>query len=110
MADLQDFAGRLNAWAARTFPNATTDGAVQHLLDEAAELELSITLGMGRPLMAEEAADCLILLLRVAHLEGFDLLAAAERKFEELQMRTWGAPDARGVVRHIDEERARRGR
>ncbi len=108
MDRLDDFARRLNAWAAQTFPDPTSEGAAQHLLDEAAELDVALTLRAGTARVAEEAADCLILLLRVAHLEGFDLLAAAEAKFAELETRRWGAPDARGVVRHIDEWRERR--
>ncbi len=107
--DLREFAARLHAWAAQTFPYRTSGGAAQHLADEAQELQMALLAG-SPDLVAEEAADCFILLLRIAELEGFDLLAAAEAKFAEVQTRRWGEPDARGVVRHIDEARNRRGR
>ena len=61
----------------------------------------------GRPLaqaIEEEAADVMHLLFQVATLCEFDLLDATERKFAVNQARTWGEPDANGVVRHVEEQ------
>lgn len=97
---LEQFQAVVGEWAAKTFPASTPESILKHLRDEVDELLGSVTDGSPEPM---EAADCLILLVQFAHRMGWDLLEFSERKHEINLNRKWGAPDARGVVRHVDE-------
>lgn len=116
---LDRFQTEVGAWAAATFPSSTPMTKARHLLREAGEVcELSTVLDFTGhmpdvlepmreatreqlvPQLADECADVLLLLLHIAHAEGFSLLGAAHRKFTENQLRTWLKPDAQGVVEH----------
>lgn len=96
---LNRFQSLIGAWAKETFPNSTVHSIVKHMKDEVSELEASFTDGTPDPV---EAADILILLAQLADRMGWDLLELAERKHEINLKRTWGKPDERGVVRHVD--------
>ncbi|MFA5378125.1 MAG: dATP/dGTP pyrophosphohydrolase domain-containing protein [Dehalococcoidia bacterium] len=85
----------IGTWARATFPTATKESWVAHLRREVEELANSHA--------PDEAADCLILLLGHAHINGYDLLAAALAKMEVNRNRTWGKPDYEGVVEHIEK-------
>jgi NTP pyrophosphatase (non-canonical NTP hydrolase) len=106
MDELQAEVGR---WAERVFVRATPATVVAHLGREVAELaEVEATPfpdrdrpASARGLAGREAADCLLLLLHYAHQRGFSLREAAEAKFAAIQGRTWGEPDAEGVVEHV---------
>lgn len=95
-------------WGDITFPQGTPRAVMAHLSDEIQELAAEVELFMASPAptngaaLAEEAADCLLLLYHLAHKCGFDLEAEARRKLEKNRQRTWGEPDARGVVRHVE--------
>ena len=82
-------------WGERTFPKASPASLAAHLHDEAGELLDSH--------LPEEAADVFILLVQYADVWGFNLAEAVQQKHEKNLRRTWGEPDARGVVRHIKE-------
>lgn len=113
MTNLQE---RIGAWGDETFPYDKANdgdkeaslGILYHLEDEWEELEDELVVHEWPLLDSEvdniayEAADMAILLFRLAHIVGFDLLDAVERKFAEIQTRTWGEPDERGVVRHVE--------
>lgn len=100
MTDLQQ---RIGEWGDKTFPRATLHSIHDHLSDEVEELADNI-MGDHDYLvgMQEEAADCAILLFQLAHHAGFDLLANVEDKFATNQLRQWGEPDERGVVKHVE--------
>ena len=87
----------IGTWARATFPRATKESWVTHLRREVEELSASHA--------PDEAADCLILLLSHAHINGYDLLAAAMAKMEINRKRLWGDPDHEGVVEHVEPNR-----
>ena len=89
------FQSSVGQWGDDTFPGGTPETIVAHLNKEVLELTES-----GEP---EEAADCLLLLLHHAHRSGYDLLGVAQAKMEVNRTRTWGTPDADGVVEHVKE-------
>lgn len=97
MSDLYIFQCEVGRWGRETFGNeAQRAGAlVAHLSREVIELAES-------PQDPSEAADCLILLLGLADVMGYDLLAEAEKKMEINRGRTWGCPDGSGVVEHVE--------
>jgi hypothetical protein len=89
---LEDLQRRHGEWAQRTFPHQTAGGILKHLEEEVREL--------GDGFEPDEAADCLLLLLGLAHLRGFNLWEAAVAKHYTNRARTWGEPDGNGVVHH----------
>lgn len=107
----------IGTWAEITFPRQTSASIVAHLwreydeladtvhdrnvrdLIEGADLADAVHLRQARD-VDEEAADCLILLMALAHLCGFDLLDAAEAKMQVNRERRWGKPDAEDVSEH----------
>lgn len=99
--------GEIASWASMTFPGSDLYAVMAHLRDEVDELDhevkASIRIGSVPERIAEEAADVMHLLFQIAERYGFDLLAETRRKFEINKQRTWGVPDARGVVRHVRE-------
>lgn len=102
---LQDETG---TWGDETFPLSTARSVMDHLTDEIVELDDEVNAFLTeasperRAALAEEAADCYLLLLHIAHKCGFDLESAARAKLERNRARIWGEPDARGVVRHVE--------
>jgi NTP pyrophosphatase (non-canonical NTP hydrolase) len=96
---MDSFQSEVGRWAERTFAQSTPGSVVAHLRREVEELGAATMLGPFEDEM-NEAADCLLLLLHLAHKRRFSLLGAAQRKFEEIQERQWGEPDAEGVVEH----------
>lgn len=93
--EAETFQHAVGEWADKTFPQSTADSIRAHLSDEVAEL------ADGVDVDAFEAADCLLLLLHLAHKEGFSLIGTAREKHAINQRRQWGVPDDRGVVRHV---------
>lgn len=88
---------RIGEWQARTFgADQTIPGIDCHLIREFKEL-LDATTPEHQ---AEEMADILTLLMGRAELMGIDLVAEAEKKFAINLTRTWGKPDAQGVIEH----------
>lgn len=83
-------------WARVTFPRSTAESWSRHLLKEAHELA-------AEPTSGEEMADVFHLLVSAARVAGVDLVAEVARKFAINRTRTWGQPDALGVVEHIRE-------
>jgi NTP pyrophosphatase (non-canonical NTP hydrolase) len=96
---------RVGEWGERTFPTSTDASKLAHLGREYEELrEMAEGVAWGvlpAEAMAEEAADVAMLLFHLAHARGFSLAGAIERKFAEVQLRRWLAPDAEGVVEHV---------
>lgn len=94
--DLDDIQHEVGTWGDRTFPASTSNSVIAHFLREVKEF-------VDEP-SPEEAADCLILLLHHAHKNGYSLNRALKDKFAVNRARTWGMPDAQGVVEHVREE------
>ena len=87
-------------WSKNTFKNSSILSNIAHLRDEIDEIE-------EFPDNIEEWADVIILYMNAAYLSGHlmnDILVAVHKKFEKNKSRSWGEPDERGVVKHIDEE------
>lgn len=70
-----------------------------HLREEMIELAEEVNPERRR----EECADVLILMLDLAHYEGWSLWGALAAKHEKNRARTWGPPDANGVSHHVKE-------
>lgn len=83
-------------WHDATFTRevATPLAKAHHLIREAKELEQA-------PHDPEELADIVILAATSAHVQGYDLAEAVAGKLAKLRLRTWGEPDADGVVEHV---------
>jgi NTP pyrophosphatase (non-canonical NTP hydrolase) len=86
---------RISQWSEETFPNQTTSAKIDHLADEVQEVR-------ENPNDGEELADCAILLFNLAERAGVNLMMEVENKFAKNRKRTWGVPDERGVVKHIE--------
>lgn len=85
---------QIGEWGERTFGEADPEAILAHLVEEVWEL-----VGSQEP---EEAADVAILLCQFAHRRGFSLRDEVIKKHAINERRVWGAPDERGVVRHVE--------
>lgn len=83
-------------WQRRTFVHRTPHSIATHLLREARELQ-------AEPHALEELADVQLLLFGLADELGVNLAQVVRRKLERNKSRTWGTPDADGVVEHVAE-------
>lgn len=103
MSDLEKLQRAVGEWGNATFPTSTTDSILAHLRDEVAELS------EAEPThRAQEAADCLLLLLHFAHRHGFSLFDAAVVKAAVNAKRTWQTEvNERGYMRHIESDNDR---
>lgn len=83
-------------WALATFPDSTPKSCAAHLRKEAEEL-------LANPLDRGEVADVLFLAVDLCQRAGVKPAEAMREKLAELRTRTWGEPDAHGVVEHVRE-------
>jgi len=99
---MQQTVAEIVAWQRETFPDATVDSQLRHLRREVEEaLEASVG-----PHKAEEVIDCLFLV--IGALDHLGLIWNAVQilldwKLGKNRERTWKAPDAEGVVEHLEE-------
>ena len=98
-ADLQQ---RISEWADLTFGRAQVLPSLRRVQSELLELESAIQPGEAIAPAAEEAADVLICLFRLASVVGFDLLAEAERKHAINLGRHWKL-NGDGTGQHVKE-------
>lgn len=101
----------ITKWQNETFPTSTAASRIAHLRDEINELDTAVSLESfvknddpSRD-MRLELADCFTLLFGVASSLGFTFSEIDDiviEKFEINKARTWGEPDERGVVNHVD--------
>jgi hypothetical protein len=93
--DVRALMAEIREWQAVQFPTRTPLSIATHLAKEANELK-------ANPSDVEEMADIFLLLTAATepHPEFFDVVRA---KLEKNRRRTWGEPDADGVVTHIAE-------
>lgn len=102
--DAFDQAQRVIAeWAERTFPKSTVQSISAHLGEELGELcdALGACVLNGKHGIKDEAADVVMLLMHLAHKQGWSLYDAVVDKFATVQKRKWGKPNKKGVVHHI---------
>jgi NTP pyrophosphatase (non-canonical NTP hydrolase) len=103
------FQREVGQWADRAFPRSSIRTIAAHFEDEAEEFVVAAEAVRFFPLDAsvgdaDEAADCLLLLLHYAHKRGFSLFDAAREKHAANRGRRWGNPEERGVVKHVAEQ------
>lgn len=98
MSELDQFQAEVNEWGKATFPHATAKSIATHLYREAKEL-------LDDPDDPMEAADVFILVLQLCGWHGASLMEVARVKMEINYKRTWGKPDADGVVEHLPAAR-----
>jgi phosphoribosyl-ATP pyrophosphohydrolase len=88
----------IGSWSAVTFPNSDRGTILRHLREEVEEL-----FAAQDDELPHEIADCIMLLLHLAHKNGISARDAIREKFEICKLRKWGPPDEHGVVRHVKE-------
>lgn len=81
-------------WQRETFTLRSPHSISTHLLREATELQ-------REPDDPEEIADVQMLVWGLADDVGVDVASAVREKLERNKKRTWGTPDADGVVEHV---------
>jgi len=81
-----------------TFPTSTPKTMLLHLEKELRELN-----DANDQQIAHEIADCIMLLLHLAHRKKVSSRDAIREKFEICKKRKWGLPDKDGCVRHVEE-------
>ncbi len=96
MSQVSHFQTAVGEWAAKTFPKATDDTILIHLLREVGEIRTAYGQNFN-----EELADAYMILLHLAHRHGVNLESEAWAKFAINQKRQWGESDAEGVVSHV---------
>lgn len=97
--DVNDIQRDWYEWARKQFPTQTTESILNHLKSEIQEL-------MRSPADEMEYADCIMLLLNAANVNGIragDILRASEDKLAINKKRKWGVPNEKGFVEHIEE-------
>lgn len=88
----------IGCWSGITFPNSSRETILRHLRDEVTEL-----FAAQDDELPHEIADCIMLLLHLAHKKGISARDVIREKFEICRKRKWGPPDEHGVVRHVKE-------
>jgi len=109
--DLQILMDDITLWADDTFGKGRTCSApLYHLMEEVEETLDSIREESFRISIDQidhtmfEFADCFILILNAASKYGMNadgLMGHAKKKMAINKKRTWGKPDANGVVKHL---------
>lgn len=97
----------IGSWSDITFPNSTPETIMRHLDKEVVELkdahDVDGLFPKTKSDLPYEVADCIMLLLHLAHKKGFSARDAIREKFEICKKRKWGPPDEHGVVQHVKE-------
>lgn len=101
-ASLGDVVNEILLWQEATFPYATIDGAVQHLLREANELAMVAhdRSEVGRERSKIETADVVFLAIQVFTLLGGGMVAALRAKLLKNRARHWAPPQG-GLYEHV---------
>lgn len=97
----------IGSWSDITFPNSNTKTIMLHLKKEVEELEEACDIDALFPKTKSEKpheiADCIMLLLHLAHKIKVSSRDAIREKFEICKKRKWGLPDKDGCVQHVEE-------
>jgi NTP pyrophosphatase (non-canonical NTP hydrolase) len=107
-SELDALQAEVGAWADAAFPTSTLDSIRLHFSEEAYELDTAVEDHISRPTayhsIPEEAADCILILMHLAHRLNFSLDNAVRAKFAECQTRTWDSGEERGYSRHVADD------
>lgn len=87
----------VHQWQCETFPQAGAESKWHHLKEEIEELGDCLS-------DPSEIADCLLLLIGIAKVQGLDPFQCIVDKMAVNRERDWGKPDSNGVVKHIPME------
>lgn len=96
MAEINDLVNTCGEWASKVFDKATPESICAHLRKEVLELS-------EKPYDAEEAADCILLILHLAYKQNWDLQHEIIRKLKINKQRIWGDINVEGFVEHVRE-------
>lgn len=92
-------------WSDETFgPDDRRLGMIAHLKKEVVELEEGLSRSARAPVIQDELADCMMLLLDIASHSGLsanDLLFSVSAKLVINKNRKWGSPNPDGSIEHI---------
>jgi hypothetical protein len=102
--NLQKLMDDVLEWSQSTFKTQSSYSKLKHLEKENSELQNAIFHEHGNAEISEEFADCFMLLIAAAKMEGFsamDLINCSNAKLEINKTRKWGDPDENGVCEHI---------
>lgn len=91
----------VGGWDEETFPLSTMESCLEHLRREVKEFRASGD--RWEDYDPEELADCFLILLHIAHKMNVSIEEESRKKFAVNKTRSWGKPDASGVVEHIRE-------
>jgi hypothetical protein len=104
MNELQLIMNDIAEWSAKIFKHETSIQKLNHLTKEVDELKTAIFHEHGKYDINMEFADCFILLLGAASLQGltaYNIINIIECKMAINKNRIWGEPDGNGVVEHV---------
>lgn len=98
----------IKQWSTETFPNQATTSVTHHLNEELIELYQvcdGVDRGedVGERSVAEEIADCIILLVALAGIYGIDIEEAIKNKHEINRTRTFKYDEKRGYHKRVRE-------
>lgn len=99
--NIRDMMAAQADWIEGLLPNRDPRRTIGKLCSEVGELMESICLG-PKEAVADEFADCLVLLLDVAYLKGVDPVEAFYRKMEVNRNRDWKASG--GCLQHTENK------
>lgn len=94
----------ITKWQGETFPKATSLSMMAHLFEEVKEYNDALYDQLDDREL--ELADCLLLLFGCAAKDGMsyeDICSAIKSKMDINRGRTWGKPNANGVVNHVKD-------
>ena len=95
--DVDDWQDNVGKWAETTFPKSDEESVIAHLRDE-----VNNELHPGCDV--EELADCVLLLLHLAHKKGEPLVQAMRIKHGINQRRKWATEkNEKGFFPHVEE-------
>ena len=100
--DIRDMEMEMVNWIEGVLPVRDPRRTIAKMCGEVGELLEAQCLGTKADI-ADEAADVLILLIDVCHLNGVDLTEAFHRKLEINKQRSWVA--ASGSLQHIEDNK-----
>ena len=93
--DVEDWQDNVGKWAEKTFPQSSQESIIAHLRDE-------VNNEIGVDCDPDELADCVMLLLHLAHKRGIHLDQEMRNKFSKNKERKWGNVNSKGFWEHIE--------
>jgi len=98
--DIREMQAYQAEWIRGVLPDRDVSKTCIKLMTECAEVAEAVGY-LGKAAAKKELADCLILLLDIAELEGIDIVEAFYEKMSENKARRWNV--GAGCISHIEE-------